>query len=261
MTVADLLEVLERLAPAELAEEWDNVGLLVGRRDQVATGVLVALDLREAVLDEAVARKCDVVVTHHPVIFPSITAVSDATATGRLILRAVELGIAVVSVHTNLDSARDGLNDQMADMLGLTGLVPLRSATPDSALGLGRVGRAPAGATLRDLVNAIGIAFEHAPRTFVGDPDQLVETVALCTGSGASLIGEAITAGADVYVTGDLKYHDCDRAPGLALVSLPHGWAERITLRAWTELLEREVAPSLPVHFADTDTDPWQVVG
>lgn len=254
--VAEFLAALERLAPARLAEEWDNVGLLVGRADRPVTGVLVALDLRDGVLDEAEAHSCNLVLTHHPAIFPSLAAVSDASAAGRLVLRSAELGIAIVAAHTNLDSAAQGLNDQMAEMIGLTDMVPLRPRIGDPTVGLGRVGRAPAGSTLGDLVTALGVAFADAPRRFVGSPDRPIDSVAVCTGSGASLIDDAAAAGAHVYVTGDLKYHDADRAFDLALVSVPHATVERITLRAWCTLLERELA-GVPVRFAEVDTDPW----
>jgi putative NIF3 family GTP cyclohydrolase 1 type 2 len=108
--IAGLLDALERLAPAAFAEEWDNVGLIVGRRTQPVTRVLVALDLRQAVLDEARDRGADAVLVHHPPIFPSLAAVTDASPTGELVMTSVERGIAVVAAHTNLDSARGGLN-------------------------------------------------------------------------------------------------------------------------------------------------------
>ncbi len=258
MIIDQFLAALERLAPVSLAEEWDNVGLLVGRHVAPVSRILVALDLRDAVLDEAEHVGADVILTHHPAIFPSVTAVSDATVPGRLVLRAARAGIAVVAAHTNLDAARDGLNDQMADMLGLRDLAPLRSSPTDLALGLGRVGRTPAGTTLHDLVTAVGVAFAHPQRSFVGDPERALETVAVCTGSGASLIEDAVAVGADAYVTGDLKYHDADRAPGLALVGVPHGVVERAALREWTTtILARELGADVAVGFAATDTDPW----
>lgn len=261
MIVDDVVAAIERLAPTSLAEEWDNVGLLVGRGGQAVTGVLVALDLRDGVLDEAAAQGCNVVLTHHPVIFPSLDAVSDATSTGRLLLRAISESIAVIAAHTNLDAAPEGLNDQMGEMIGLTDMVPLRPALADASVGLGRVGRAPAGTTLGDLVGALGVAFEDASRAFVGDPAQAVESVAVCTGSGGSLLEEAAAAGAEVYITGDLKYHDADRAVGLALIAVPHATVERITMAAWSPLLQRELGTGVPVRFAQTDTDPWAAAG
>ena len=112
--------------------------------------------------------------------------------------------------------------------------------------------------TLEKLVTKAGQAFD-APRSYVGDPSAKVRSIACCTGSGASLIPDALSAGADVYVTSDLKYHDADRAPGLALISLPHARVERVAMKAWAKTLERTLAPDdVEVRFALTDTDPWQ---
>lgn len=258
MLVAELLAVVERLAPAALAEEWDNVGLLVGRHNQRVSSVLVALELRDEVLGEAAELGCQAVLTHHPTIFPTLSAVTDDATAAELVLQAAEARIAVIAAHTNLDSAAGGLNDVMAGLIGMTATAPLRPSPDDPAVGLGRIGQAPARMTLEKLVNKVGQAFD-SPRRYVGDPSAKVRTIACCTGSGASLIPDAIGAGVDVYVTSDLKYHDADRAPGLALVSLPHARVERIAMKAWAKGLERILAgDDVEVRFAQTDTDPWQ---
>lgn len=259
MLVAELVAAVERLAPPQLAEEWDNVGLLVGRHNQPVRRLLVALDLRDEILGEAAELGCDAVLTHHPTIFPSLTAVTDDNHAADLVLRAAESRVAIIAAHTNLDAAAGGLNDVMAILLGLTDCTPLRPAAQGAAVGLGRVGSAPARMTLDKLVKRAGEAFDGAPRMYVGDPSAKVRRVACCTGSGASLLADALTAGADAYVTSDLKYHDADRAPGLALISLPHAQVERIAMRRWTKTLERAVAgDGVEVRFAITDTDPWQ---
>jgi dinuclear metal center YbgI/SA1388 family protein len=257
--VAELVAVLERLAPPALAEEWDNVGLLVGRHNQPAHRVLVALDLRDDILAEASELGCDAVITHHPPIFPSLSAITDDTPAAELVLRAAESRIAIVAAHTNLDAASGGLNDVMAELLGLTATQPLRPSPTDPSVGLGRVGQAPARMTLERLVKRAGDAFD-APRRYVGDPSARVRTVACCTGSGASLLPDALAAGADVYVTSDLKYHDADRSHGLALIALPHARVERLAMKRWAKTLERALAgEDVDVRFAVTDTDPWHV--
>jgi len=235
-TVADLLGALEELAPAALAEEWDNVGLVVGSDDAPAARVLVALDLRESVLDEAEAGGFDVILTHHPPIFPSLTSVTDRTAVGRLVTGAIRRGISVVAAHTNLDSAAGGLNDIMAGLLGLRDTRPLAPAASDPSVGLGRIGAFDG--TLERLAARCREAFgEGSVHGVVGDPDRPLRTVAICTGSGASFIDAARTAGADAYVTGDLKYHDADRAEGMALVNAGHAEVEGVALAAWAPVL------------------------
>ena len=258
MLAAELLSHVARLAPFELAEDWDNVGLLVGRHNQVVSRVLVALELRDDVLSEARELGCDAVLTHHPVIFPSLVALTDDAVASELALRAAEDRIVVLAAHTNLDAARGGLNDVMAEILGLSDARPLRPSPADPGVGLGRVGRV-APTTLADLAAFAAAAFEGAPVSYSGDPETRVERVACCTGSGASLIDDARAAGADSYITSDLKYHDADRADGLQLISLPHARTERVALRRWTKTLARILAADgVEALFATTDTDPWQ---
>lgn len=256
MLVAQLLAALERRAPADLAEEWDNVGLMVGRHNQPVRRLLVALELRDEVVREAREGDCDAILTHHPPIFPSLRAVTDDTPVGSLVLRAAEHRIAVVAAHTNLDSAHGGLNDLMAEILGMVGVIPLRPAGADPTAGLGRVG-AVERTTLGELVARVAAAFP-GPVTHTGDPWARVGRVACCTGSGASLIADAEAADVDVYVTGDLKYHDADRSR-LPLIDVPHAGVEREAMRRWTRALERELSPEgVEVRFAASDTDPWQ---
>ena len=259
MFVAQLLGAVERLAPAVLAEEWDNVGLLVGRRNQPVSRVLVALELRDEVLGEAREFGCDTILTHHPAIFPALSSVTDHPA-GELVLRAAESRVAVIAAHTNLDAARGGLNDVMAEILGISGATPLRPSPDHPSCGLGRIGRVRA-TTLSGLVETVRAGFDGAPVSYAGDPWTTVERVACCTGSGGSLIADARAADADAYVTSDLKYHDADRAEGLPLVTLSHARAERIALKRWCRTLEKALGPQrVEVRFAETDTDPWQAV-
>lgn len=259
MLIAQFLGVIERLAPAELAEDWDNVGLMVGRHNHAVRRVLVALELRDEVLAEARERDCDAILTHHPPIFPTISAVTDAGPPGSLILAAAEERRAVICAHTNLDAAAGGLNDEMATTLGLREAAPLVPADSAPALGLGRVGRLASPASLERFVVAVGAAYGGARLRYVGDPGTRVERVACCTGSGRGLIDAARASGADAFVTCDLTYHDADRATDLPLIGLHHAEVERHALRRWTRTLERALAGHpVEVLFAATDTDPWQ---
>lgn len=257
MLVAQLMSALERRAPGALAEEWDNVGLMVGRHNQPVRRLLVALELRDAVVGEAQEVGCDAILTHHPPIFPSLERLTDDSAAGAAVLRAAENRMAVLAAHTNLDSAAGGLNDIMAELIGMADLRPLRPASIDPAAGLGRIGRVPP--TTLGAVTAHVAAVFPGPVTHTGEPWARVETIACCTGSGASLLGDAAAAEVDVYVTGDLKYHDADRAGSLALVNVPHAGVEREAMRRWARTLERALAPDgVEVRFAGVDTDPWQ---
>jgi dinuclear metal center YbgI/SA1388 family protein len=256
--VAQLIACVHRLAPPELAEDWDNVGLIVGRHNQPVRRVLVALELRDEVLDEARDAECDAVVTHHPPIFPSLAAITDDGPPGELVLRAAESHVSVLAAHTNLDAARGGLNEIMAEALGIQDGAPLAPAASDPLAGLGRVGPAEE-RTLQQLAADAARAF-GARAAFSGDAFARVRRVACCTGSGAGMVGDARTAGADAYVTSDLKYHDADRAGGMPLVHVPHAAVEWTALKRWTRALGRALSEEgVETRFAEADTDPWQV--
>lgn len=256
MTVGRLRAAVGALAPEDLAEEWDNVGLLVGRSDGAVERVLVSLDLRAETVREAVRRGAQAIVTHHPPIFPAAAAVTDAEPSTARVLEAVESGVAVVAAHTNLDAAPGGLNDIMAAALGMTGTRPLVPAERDGA-GLGRVGTVTP-TTLGAIAEVARQAFGAALARRTGDPDAAVTTIACCTGSGSGLIDAARHAGADAYITGDLKYHDADAAGDLSLVDIPHAAVEEHAMRVWAEGLAAALAPSgVAVSFADEGSDPW----
>ena len=231
MLVAQLVAAVERLAPSALAEEWDNVGLVVGRHNQPARKLLVALELRDEVLGEARELGCDAVLVHHPPIFPTLAAVTDGSAASELVLRAAEGRVAVIAAHTNLDSAtrrperRDG-RDPRHRRRPAAAARPRRPGVRPRPRRVGGLHHPPGPHRAR----ALGV--RRGPVNYAGDPWTRVERVACCTGSGGSLIGDAREAGADAYVTSDLKYHDADRAEGLPLVTLPHARAERVAHEA-----------------------------
>lgn len=260
-SVADLLDVVERLAPARLAEPWDNIGLLVGRRTGDIDSVLVALDLRHGVLDRAIDAGIGAILVHHPPIFPALTSLTDVAGPEGVVLRAAEAGIAVVAAHTNLDSVVGGLNDLMAARLGIVDGAPLEPvATAVPGAGLGRVGSVPPILAM-ELAERVRAAFPGSLVRLAGSHDAPVRRVACCTGSGASLIQAARSAGADAYVTSDLKYHDADRAGGMILVDLPHAQSEAPLLAEWAESRLQPALFAVGIAVDQMDgTDPWHAL-
>lgn len=261
MRVADIVSAIDRLAPFGLAEDWDNVGLLVGGEGAPVTRVLVALDARPAVVEEAAARGCDLLLTHHPLVFPSLRRVTTAGAVGRTIMAAVKADVAVVAAHTNLDAAPDGLNDHLAAAIGLEQRRPLAPHPEMPETGLGRVGEMTP-VTVAAVASRVASALGLPAVRFTGDPGRPVRVAACCTGSGAGLMEVARAAGADVFVTGDLKYHDADRADGLALVAAPHAATEDWALRRWYPALADVLRPvGVECVYSDIVTDPWTPTG
>ncbi|MEA3508584.1 MAG: Nif3-like dinuclear metal center hexameric protein [Synergistota bacterium] len=229
--VADVLEAIEQFAPRQWSEEWDNTGLLAGNVCWRVDRVAVALDATIDTMSKARENGCNCLLTHHPLVFEPLRKLDCATPTGRKIELAMEWKMSVIAAHTNWDKAPLGVNVILAGLLGLQNpqsLVPAAEGLFD-----GCRGDLPAEMTneaLGDLVRRKwGIA---KTEIHAGCKPRLLRRVALCGGSGGSLWPEALAAGADVFVTADMKYHQILEAveSGLAIVSVDHGEMESVSL-------------------------------
>lgn len=225
LSVQAIDQYLSRFAPPGLAEAWDNVGLQVGDPRDSLTAILVSLDVTEAVLWEAVEHDANLIVTHHPLFFHEFKNLTDLELPTRMARLATQMGINILSFHTNLDATREGLNDQLAKKLGLGSVRPLMASRDPKfpKAGLGRIGRVPK-TTLEKLNKKISKALGLNNLRYVGDPRHPVGQVAVMTGSGGGFFHEAQKAGADVLVTGDVKYHHALDAwgVGIPLVDIGH---------------------------------------
>lgn len=240
-TVNDLVALLEELMPSNLAEDWDNVGLMLGRRGKTVKKILLALDLTKEVVEQAISQKVDLIVTHHPAIFKKLKRVVDNDWQQDLLLTLAENGIAVYSAHTNLDCVSTGVNDVLAKLLKLEDTDVL-----DDSNGLGRIGVVEEMA-LADYAQLVKASLK-ADYVIVGDAGKPVHKVAVCGGAGSDLIDIALAKGADTLVTGDVKYHSAQQAvfSGLNIIDAGHQptelpvldkLADRLSLR----LVEREI--------------------
>lgn len=220
MTVQEILTFLEGFAPVELAEHWDNVGLLCGDRQQPVTAVLCALDVTEQVIEEAAARGAELVVAHHPAIFTSVSRVTTDDVTGRVLRAAIKHDIAIICMHTNADSTWGGVNDALASALFLTGVVNMEGG--DNRM-LGRVGDLPRemqprefAAYVKECLRAGGVRF--------CDGGKPIHRVAVGGGACGKMMDDAKAKGADAFVIGDCSYDLMQRAQsiGLTLVDAGH---------------------------------------
>lgn len=217
VNVADIIKIMEEIAPPVMAEDWDNVGLMLGRRCKAVKKLLLALDITGEVVQQAIAQKADMIITHHPLIFRGLKRVTDNEWQQELLLTLAEKGIAVYSAHTNLDCVSSGVNDVLAKKLHLDSVDVL-----DSDNGLGRIGIVQAcslqefAATIKKVLRADYVA--------VGDAGKQVHKVAVCGGAGSDLISLALLCGADTLVTGDIKYHEAQQAvfSGLNVIDAGH---------------------------------------
>ncbi len=269
-TLGQVIEVLESAFPPGTAEDWDAVGLVCGDPSAGVRRVLLAVDPTTAVADDALAAGADLLLTHHPLLLRPVHSVAADTPKGRVVHRLVTAGCALYVAHTNADSALGGVNDALADLLGLTDRQPLAPASGESALpgtGLGRVGRLPEPTTLAALA---ALVEERLPATaqgvrVSGDRDGVVRTVAVCGGSGDSLFDAARESGADAYVTADLRHHPAGEAREHRedgrpyLVDVAHWASEWPWLDRCARLL-RDHLPGLEVEVSTRRTDPWTFV-
>lgn len=366
--IADIVGIINKIAPPVLAETWDNPGLQIGDPSAEVSRIMVALDPTAAAIDSAITSSCQLLVTHHPLIFKPLKSISTATPQGALLQRAIRSGLSVVTLHTNYDIARGGLNDLLAGKIGLTGCIPLRITTtgeliklvvfvpvdhldqvrsallpfgvplgnyrdcsfaaggsgtftplagaepfigtvgelarvPEERLellverlqvpravkallaahpyeepafdlypllnegeklGLGRIGRLPETLTLAEYAGRLRSDLVAPTLRYVGDPETAVLKVALCSGSGASLLRDAARAGADVLVTGDVKYHEARDAEdlGVALIDAGHFPTEIIMVHEITRRLGQALVVAgyadCHVEACRTETDPFR---
>lgn len=261
--LAEVIAALEARYDPALAESWDAVGLVCGDPAETVRSVLFAVDPTTAVVDEAVAVGADLVVTHHPLLLTAVHGVPATDPKGRLVHRLVRADIALFAAHTNADrAAGSGVNDALAAVLGLVDPRPLEPAAADPRAGLGRVGRLPTATTLREFADRVAAALpatEGGVRV-AGDPGRAVRTVAVCGGSGGSLLPAAAAAGADVFLTSDVKHHpasDAGESGGPALVDVAHYASEWPWLPVAADVLRRDLGGRVEVRVSTCRTDPW----
>ena len=196
-TVAQVFELVNGIAPFELAEEWDNVGLLAGHPDSPVERVLCALDLRLDVVEEAQRRGCQLIVTHHPILFRGRKNLRETDAEGRLLCALVRSCIAMIAAHTNFDNACPGVNDALAAALGLENVDTL-----ENGMRIGDVKQTDFGMFCEAAEAAL-----RGPVRCYGDSRRRIRHVAVLGGAGEDYARQALEAGADVYLTGEMAYH------------------------------------------------------
>ena len=264
MKLNDVLSILDRIAPLRYAEGWDNVGLLVGDPDAAIERVLVTVDYDALVAEEARARSAELVVAYHPPMFAPVKRVPHDA----LWADAVRRGVALYSPHTALDVALGGTNDFLADACGAasSGRLPLRpfvakpGMTEPEGIGLGRafdIAPEPLRNVVERLKPALGL--DHV--LVAGSLDKVVSRVAVAAGAGGELLGDAVRARAELFVTGEIRHHDALSAllRGVAVVATLHSNSERAAVKAYASRLAREL-DGVTVLTSERDADPFTVV-
>lgn len=254
MKLREIIAALERLAPLRLQDEWDNSGLQVGFPEAEVSKALVCLDVTEEIVKEAVDNGCNLIVSHHPLIFKALRQVSDATYQQRCVVHALASGISIYSAHTSLDNAPGGVNHRIAGKLGLQQLRWLCPKEGEDA-GSGLVGELPAPERDTDFLARVQDSFGVECLLHSAPDGRDIRRVALCGGAGAFLMRDAVRAGADCFLSGEFHYHDYFENQGVLLAELGHYQSEQFTQDLLLEYLTAS-CPGLRVCRTALNTNP-----
>lgn len=264
-TVGAWLALVHEVYPPSDAADWDHPGLQVGDPLAPVEHVLIALDVTAAVLAEAAQLPSTLLLAHHPLLLHPLRSLTPSTAAGSLALRAARDGTAVAAAHTNLDAADDGTgtSDPVVTVLGLTDVGPLCAPVAPGARAMGRVGMLPEPTTLRALARRIADTLPAPSTRLCGEPGRIVERVAVLGGAGTSAVPDALAAGADVLVTGDVRHHAALDALelGLALIDAGHHATESAAMPAFADRIAdaaRQRGLHASVMLSTIATIPWE---
>ncbi|MBE7021825.1 MAG: Nif3-like dinuclear metal center hexameric protein [Ruminococcaceae bacterium] len=258
VTIKELLAYFETIAPAALAEEYDNVGLLVeGETEQIET-VVLALDADEQTVCDAHSAGAQLIVTHHPVMFRPVNRLTEAEGGTRTLRRLLQKGIGLFAMHTNFDSAEGGLCDVFLDAFGE---YSERCSFDGGREGIGRIGTLKAPCALQVLLERARKAYSpEFPLHYVGDDMSTVSRIAVCNGGGSDLLYDAAGLGADVYISGDFKHHHARFAyeNKVNLIQIDHYDAEIAFCTLMQKRLGETFGDRLQVLIAKHEHSPWR---
>lgn len=260
MRCTDVMELLEDLSPVSYAEGWDNVGLLLGRKDKTVHKVMLALDATDDVVQQAVLQGVDMLISHHPLLFSAVKRITEDDFIGRRLINLIKNDICYYAMHTNFDVM--GMADAAADLLQLHSCEVLEVTYEDelSKEGIGRIGKLPHEMSLKECAQYCKTVFDLNSVRIYGDEDAPVETIAIVPGAGDDYIKNALAMGADVFITGDIGHHDGLDAmeQGLAVIDASHYGIEKLFVPYMAEVFANRM-PELIVIKA-TQKEPFTVV-
>ena len=257
MKLHELTAYLESIAPPSLQESYDNAGLILGDPETEVQGILVCLDSTEDIITEAIAKQCNVVIAHHPIIFRGLKQITPSDYVGRTVRKAIRHDIQVYAIHTNLDNVLDrGVNGKIASRIGLQETEVLQPREDNPGIGAGVIGTLDRAMDEREFLAHLKQTMQLSHVRHTPFLEKGIRRVAVCGGSGSFLTGTAIEKGAEAFVTGDVKYHEFFDADGkLVLADIGHYESERFTQELLQELIS-EKFPNFAPLIAETITNP-----
>ncbi len=253
---------MESIAPLSLQEDYDNAGFITGGEDSELTGALISIDCTEAVVDEAIATNCNLIISHHPIIFSGLKKITGLTYVERVILKAIKNNISIYAIHTNLDNVPVGVNKMICDKLGLSNCKILSEkknhalSSSKKKVGSGMVGVLQKPMSEIDFLNKVKKIMKVGSLRYTPLLGKKVGKVAVCGGSGSFLLEDAIASGADVFVTSDFKYHQFfDADNQIVVIDIGHYESEQYTKELIRDLLKQKFPIFVP-RLTKINTNP-----
>ena len=252
-----MLSALERFAPLPLQESWDNAGLQVGLTETEVSGALLCLDVNERIVDEAIRKGCNLIVSHHPLLFRGLKTISDLTDVQRTVMKAIENRLCVISMHTNMDNAKGGVNFRIARKLELKDVEFFASKQVDGIeAGSGVVGKLAEPMAADDFILKVKKTFGVECAMCNELLRRPVSKVAICGGAGDFLLDEALKTGADAFITGEMHYHQYfGYEQQIQICVIGHYQSEQFTSEVFQEIIQ-EACPDVKTCIAETCTNP-----
>lgn len=267
MKLTKIIQSLEKWAPPILQESYDNSGLMIGSEKNNIKGCIICLDCTEDVIEEAIKKECNLIISHHPLIFNPINSINKDSWIGRTIIKAIKNDISIYAIHTNLDNVISGVNKKISDLLRLKNISILNNFTPKEGteneikklnlknkIGSGIIGNR--NITFKNLLKELREKFNKKVIKHTKEINENISKIAICGGSGSFLIKKAIDNNADVLITSDLKYHDYFMSENkIVLIDIGHYESEQYTKDLIFEYLNKKLT-NIALHLSNNDTNP-----
>ena len=255
MTIKNVSDYLEEIAPLNQAEDFDNVGLLIGNETTKVKGILVTLDTLEETVDEAIKKNCNLIVSFHPIIFSGLKKINGNSYVEKVVMKAIQNNIAIYATHTALDNSKVGVSAKMCEVLGLSNYSILLPKD-DGAIGMGMIGNLPKPMQEEDFLKFTKKTFKTNGIRYSNKTGKLVKKVAVLGGSGSFAITDAIHKKADVYISADFKYHDFFKAEDkILLIDVGHYESEQFTKNLLVDYLTKKFT-SFAIILSEKSTNP-----
>ncbi len=253
---ADIISAINNYAPLSLQEKWDNSGVQLGDVTAPCRGVLLCVDVTEQVVAEAARRGCNLIVSHHPLLFKGLRNITGSTPVERAVIAAIRGGITVYSGHTSLDSAPGGISHCMVRMLGARFESVLEPSAPGAETGLGAVAVFETPLNEDAFVRLVKDTFGSSVCRCSRPAGRNIERLALCGGSGGEFIPRAVASGAQAYLTSDVRYHDfVDHGGDIFIVDIGHYESESCAKQIFYRIIS-EKFPNFAVYYSQTEQNP-----